>query len=37
MIQHDQQLGHFTMWVAWIGMFASVGWLVWMWRRYPAE
>ena len=37
MIQHDQQLGHFTMWVAWAGMFAWVGWLVWMWRRYPAE
>jgi hypothetical protein len=37
MIQHDQQLGHVTMWIAWAGMFASIGWLVWMWRRYPAE
>jgi hypothetical protein len=36
-INHDHQLAAITMTTAWIGMFGCVGWLLWMWRRYPAE
>lgn len=31
-IMHDQQLAAITAWIAWAGMFAAIGWLVWMWK-----
>jgi hypothetical protein len=37
MIDHDQQLARITLWIAWLGMFAVIGWLVWMWRQDPAD
>ena len=36
-INHDQQLAAITVAIAWIGMFACVGWLIWMWRQNAAD
>jgi hypothetical protein len=37
LLQHDIAIGRFTMMIAWAGMFACIGWLVWMWRQNPAD
>lgn len=37
LLQHDITIGRATMFLAWVGMFVCAGWLIWMWRRYPAE
>ena len=34
-INHDMQLARLTFFVAWVGMFAAIGWLVYMWRTNP--
>lgn len=34
-IKHDQQIGNFVLVLGWLGMFAMVGWLVYMGLREP--
>lgn len=36
-LAHDTQFGNITLFVAWAGMVAAIGWLIWMWRTNPAE
>ena len=36
-IMHDRQLASITLFIAWAGMLAAVGWLIWMWRTNPVE
>jgi hypothetical protein len=36
LLAHDQAIGRVTTLAGWLGMLATIGWLVWRWRRQAA-